>query len=88
MSNILGAEGFLLAVFVLQALVGERGVIFATICAAVLQWESAKIIWIECFVRFMGFVGQSGSFMLVENIAFNYSPSFFFFNSSFKGVNI
>lgn len=69
-SSILRAEGFLLALIVPQALAGERGGICSTICAAVLQWEGAKIVWIQCF-GFTGFVGQSGSFLLVENIAFN-----------------
>lgn len=47
-----------------SAEVGERGVFFATICAAVFQLKNAKIIWMECFVRFTDFVGQSGSSVL------------------------
>lgn len=83
MNNTLRAEGSLLAGFVPGALVGERGVIFTTICAAVLQREGAAMVWMECFVRFTGFVGQSSSFMLIENVALNYSP---FFNSCFRAL--
>lgn len=83
MNSTLRSEGSLLAGFVPGALVGEHGVIFITICAAVLQREGTTMVRIECFLRFTGFVGQSGSFMLIENIALNYSP---FFNSSFRAL--
>lgn len=70
------SEGWRLfaGVSVPQALVGERGVISSTICATVLQQEGAKM---ECFVRFPGFVGPSGRFLLVENITFNYRSFFY-----------
>lgn len=62
-----------------QVLLGECRVISSTICATVLQWKDAKM---ECFVRFPGFVGPSSHFLLVENIAFNYSP--FLLHSSLR----
>lgn len=67
MGNILRAEGFLLALIVPQALAGECGGICSTICAAVLQREGAKIVWIQCF-GFTGFVGQSNSFLLLKTL--------------------
>lgn len=72
---------FFAGVSVPQALVGERGVISSTICATVLQWEDAKM---ESFVGFPGLVGPSSHFLLVENIAFNYSS----FTQQFKSVYI
>lgn len=71
--------GLFAGVSVPQALLGERAVISSTICATVLQWEDAKM---ECFVGFPGFVGPSTHFLLVENIAFNYSP--FLLHSSLR----